>query len=176
MEVQEYANRYIEMIKVAVTRLYPECDLTSQRSLNLLYNEYQLAVQEYEYYVSIHKHKPDHAVLMDHFEKWGIDRSDLFQENERVISEEDFINYYLAYVNNGKWLKVTEFTKEDYRFILKREAYLARKLFRENCLNMNGYQELDIRRSKKRQEYCLRVLKSRFEEDYAHFYSGMKMR
>lgn len=29
MELQEYVDRYIEIIKTGVTRLYPECDLTS---------------------------------------------------------------------------------------------------------------------------------------------------
>ncbi|MGM0229069.1 hypothetical protein IGJ28_001131 [Enterococcus sp. AZ091] len=174
MELQEYVDRYIEIIKTGVTRLYPECDLTSQRSLDLLHNEYLLAIQEYECYVSTYKRKPDYTVLMDRFEEWGINRSDLFQENERWISEDDFVNHYLAFVNSGKALKATEYMKEDYRFILQREAYLARKMFQQNCSGIVGYHDLNIRQSKKRQEYCLKVLKRRFEIDCAGFYAGMK--
>ena len=174
MELQEYVDRYIEIIKTGVTRLYPECDLTSQRSLNLLHNEYLRAVQDYELYVSEHKRTPVYSDLMDRFEDWGINRSELFQENERFISEDDFVNHYLTYVNSGKALKATEYTKEDYRFILQRERYLARKMFQQNCSGMYGYQELNMRQSKKRQEYCLRILKKRFEIDCDGFYSGMK--
>ena len=111
---------------------------------------------------------------MDHFERWGVARSDLFSENERIISEDDFVNYYLNQVKNSKLLKVTDFTEEDYHFILQRENYLARKMFQQNSPGVYGYQELNIRQSKKRQEYCLKVLKRRFEIDCANFYVGMK--
>lgn len=170
MELHEYVNRYMEWIKIAVARLYLACDLPSQRSLNLLHNEYLLAVQEYEFYVSEHKHTPDDSDLMDHFEEWGIHRSELFQENERLISEADFVHYYLAYVNSGKELKVTDFTKEDYRFILQRERYLVHKMFQQNCSDIYSYQELNIRQLK------IKVLKKRFETDYAGFYAGMKVK
>lgn len=175
MELHEYVDRYIEWIKIAVARLYPTCDLTSQRSLNLLHNEYLLAVQEYDCYVAKHKRKPDYHVLMEHFKEWGINRSELFQENERVISEQDFLEYYLNYVKSSRLLKVSEYTEEDYRFILKRERYLANQMFKNNCPGIYGYQELNIRQSKKRQEYCLKVLKKRFEADCAGFYAGMKV-
>lgn len=175
MELQEYIDRYIEIIKTGVTRLYPECDLTSRRSLNLLHNEYLLAIQAYELYVSKYKRKPDYHVLMAHFEEWGIHRSERFQENERLISEKDFIEYYLKYVKNSRFVKRSEFTEEDYRFILQRERYLASQMFQKNCSGMYGYQELNIRQSKKRQDYCLQVLKGRFERDCANFYAGMKV-
>lgn len=176
MELQEYVDRYIEIIKTGVTRLYPECDLTSRRSLNLLHNEYLLAVQEYDCYVAKYKRKPDYHVLMERFEEWGINRSELFQENERLISEGDFLEYYLKYVQSSGLLKVSEYTEEDYRFILQRERYLASQMFKNNCPGIYGYQELNIHQSKKRQEYCLNVLKKRFETDCAGFYAGMKRR
>ncbi|MGL9930507.1 hypothetical protein IGL78_001870 [Enterococcus sp. DIV1225] len=159
MELQEYVDRYIEIIKTGVTRLYPECDLTSRRSLNLLHNEYLLAIQEYDRYVAKYKRKPDYHVLMERFEEWGINRSELFQENERLISEGDFLEYYLKYVQSSGLLKVSEYTEEDYRFILQRERYLASQMFKNNCPGIYGYQELNIRQAKKRQEYCLNVLK-----------------
>ena len=112
---------------------------------------------------------------MDHFERWGVTRSDLFSENERIISEDDFVNYYLDHVKNSMLLKATDFTEEDYHFILQREKYLARKMFQQNCPGVCGYQELNIRQSKKRQEYCLKALKRRFEVDCAGFYVGMKI-
>ncbi|NBA38142.1 hypothetical protein [Enterococcus hirae] len=174
MELQEYVDRYIEIIKTGVTRLYPECDLMSRRSLNLLHNEYLLAVQEYDCYVAKHKRKPDYHVLMERFEVWGIHRSEFFQENERLISERDFLEYYLKYVRSSGLLKVSEYTEEDYRFILQRERYLASQLFQNNCPGIYGYQELNIRQSKKRQDYCLNVLKKRFEADCVDFYAGMK--
>lgn len=175
MKLQEYVDRYIDMIKIAVKRLYPECDLTSKRSRELLHNEYLVAIQEFENFVSLHRRNPDHCALMDHFERWGVARSDLFSENERIISEDDFVNYYLNHVKNSMLLKATDFTEEDYQFILQREKYLARKMFQQNCPSAYGYQELNIRQSKKRQEYCLKVLTRRFEVDCAGFYVGMKI-
>lgn len=71
MKLQEYVDRYIDMIKIAVKRLYPECDLTSKRSRELLHNEYLVAIQEFENFVSFHRRNPDHCALMDHFERWG---------------------------------------------------------------------------------------------------------
>jgi len=112
--------------------------------------------------------------LMERFEEWGINRSELFQENERLISEGDFLEYYLKYVQSSGLLKVSEYTEEDYRFILQRERYLASQMFKNNCPGIYGYQELNICQSKKRQEYCLSVLKKRFETDCAVFYAGMK--
>ncbi|EOS7966763.1 hypothetical protein ACNZ61_003001 [Enterococcus hirae] len=174
MEMKEYVDRYIEMIQLAVTRLYPECDLTSRRSMNLLHNEYLIAKQEFETYLADYGMEPDQSILMARFENWGISRSDLFWENERVISEADFVEYHLGYVKSGDLLKVTDFTEEDYRFILDREAYFAREMFKHNYQYIEGYRELDIRCSKKRQDYCLQASKKRFEKDYKDFYSGMK--
>ncbi|MDT2684630.1 MULTISPECIES: hypothetical protein [Enterococcus] len=173
MELEEYIDRYIEIIKTGVTRLYPECDLTGRRSLNLLHNEYLLAVQEYDCYVAKHKHKPDYHVVIEYFEEWRINRSELFQENERVISEQDFLEYYLNDVKSSRLLKASEYTEKDYRFILKRERYLASQMFKNNCPGIYGYKELNIRQSKKRQDYCLNVLKKRFEIDCADFYVGV---
>jgi hypothetical protein len=174
MKLQEYVDSYIDMIKIAIHRLYPECDLTSQRSMKLLHNEYLVAIQEFENFVSLHQCTPDHCVLMDHFERWGVTRSDLFSGNERIISEDDFVNYYLNHIKNSMLLKAIDFTEEDYQFILQREKYLAHKMFQKNCSGVYGYQELNIRQSKKRQEFCFKVLKRRFKADCDGFYAGMK--
>lgn len=75
----------------------------------------------------------------------------------------DFIEYYLKYVKNSGLVKSSEFTEEDYHYILQRERYLASQMFKNNCPGIYGYQELNIRQLKKRQDYCLNVLKRRFE-------------
>lgn len=176
MELQEYVDRFIEMIRVALDRLYPDCDLNSSRSKNLLHMERQIAMQDFQSYFDDQRKKPGHDYLMKNFERWGVSRSDLFGENERVISEEDFINEHLSFVKNCSCFSVSDFSLPDYQFIVDRERHYARCMFEENVNYSNGFQELNIERSKKKQEYCLRLLRDRFESDCSNFYDGLKKR
>ena len=176
MELQEYVDRFVEMITVGVQRLYPECDLNSSRSKNLLYMERQIGMQDFTNYFADHRKKPGHDFLMKNFERWGVVRSELFAENERVISVEDFINEHLSFIKNCSALHVANFSIEDYAFILDRETHYARCMFEQNINHSSGFQELNIECSKKKQEHCLRLLRDRFESDCSKFYDGLKKR
>lgn len=174
MELQEYIDRFLEMVTTGVKRLYPDNDLNCSRSRNLLYMEGQIAAQDFQKYVSDHRRKPDHDYLMKNFERWGVARSDLFAENERVISEADFIDEHLSYVKDCSFLNVSEFSLSDYQFIVDRETHYARCTFQENINYSSGFQELNIECSKKKQEHCLQLLRDRFESDCSNFYVGLK--
>ena len=176
MHLEEYVDRFIEMIQVAVARLYPECDLTSSRSKNLLYMERQIAIQDFQNYFADQKRNPAHDFLMKNFERWGVVRSELFAENERLISEEEFVDEHINFIKECSFFRVAEYSLADYQFIVDRERHYARCMFEENITTSDGFQELNIECSKKKQEHCLRLLRDRFESDCSTFYDGLKKR
>ncbi|MFS1069861.1 hypothetical protein ACFC99_18025, partial [Enterococcus casseliflavus] len=85
-----------------------------------------------------------------------------------------FVEFYIDQLEKSQKLLVTDYSFEDYRFILKRERYMAEKYFNEKRNDSPLYKELNIETSKKAQEMLLNVLNTRFQHDLESFYHGMK--
>lgn len=174
MERNEFVGKYLSLVEGVIRSKVPDIDLKKAANQQCFYWEEELIEQAYYSYVSDHGRKPDYAFLMDCVTDFGMKRLDLFDKNERQVSCDQFVAFYIDQLEKSQKLLVTDYSFEDYRFILKRERYMAEKYFNEKKNNSPLYKELNIETSKKAQEMLLNVLNTRFQHDLESFYHGMK--
>lgn len=174
MHVQEYVETYIGLINDVLARAQPDYDPKCSRSLFLLMQEEQIIEQEYYAYHSEHGEPPNRAFMMEQVIRFGVNRADFFNENHREVSDEEFVQAHLESVNDGSILVKSQFEPEDYAFILKRETHLAKQAFANASQQELGYEELNVVRSKKKQDWLLAQLKIQFEQTCDSFYLGLR--
>lgn len=176
MEFREYIDCYMDSIDEVLRKTIPDYDENCSRSIFLLTEEEKIAEQDWYNYVNDNRKKPDRAFLFENVHRFGVNRADLFDANQREVSKTDFIDFYLNEIKNHTLMKETKFEAEDRTFIMDREKYIAIKKFDERTNPAKGYDELNITTSKKTQEWLLQALILRFERDFGSFYIGLKAR
>ncbi|WP_430617202.1 hypothetical protein IGI86_001855 [Enterococcus sp. AZ188] len=176
MEFREYIDCYMDSIGEVLRKTIPDYDENCSRSIFLLTEEEKIAEQDWYNYVNDNRKKPDRAFMFENVHRFGVNRADLFDANQREVSKTDFIDFYLNEIKNHILMKETKFEAEDRTFIMDREKYIAIKKYDERTNPVTGYDELNITTSKKTQEWLLQALILRFERDFGSFYIGLQAR
>jgi disulfide oxidoreductase YuzD len=174
LELHEYVTTYIDTINEMLKKLFPDYEEECSQSTFLLMQEEKIAEQDWFDFVNEYKRRPERADLFENVHRFGLNRADLFDNNTREIEKKDFVDFYLKEIKQHEFLVKGNFQSTDLNFILERERYIISRKFDEHCVNHKGYEELNIASSKKTQEWLLKAMVLRFEQDFESFYIGLQ--